>query len=172
MSAPKDKGDRSGVVGFHVIGSPAPQGSKRHVGGGVLIESSKKVAPWRQDVAAAALAVRPQEPLDGPLWAHMVFTLPKPKSAPKSRVAPDRTPDLSKLLRSTEDALTTAGVWADDARVVEYMRAAKVWWGHGTCALPLPGALIVVGTWDTLPAYRIHVGRARDNALRALRVAS
>jgi len=32
-----------------VLGIPAAQGSKKHVGRGILIESSKKVAPWRQD---------------------------------------------------------------------------------------------------------------------------
>ena len=33
---------------------PAPQGSKRHVGGGRLIEASKRVKPWRQAVAATS----------------------------------------------------------------------------------------------------------------------
>jgi Holliday junction resolvase RusA-like endonuclease len=149
------------AIGFHVVGTPAPQGSKRHVGNGVMVESSKKVKPWRQDVVAAALLHRPAVPLDGPLFAYMVFTLPKPKSAVKSRTAPDRTPDLSKLLRSTEDALTTAGLWADDARVVEYLRAAKVWWGHDSDALPVPGALIAVGT-----DYG-HVMAFADEAIKA-----
>ena len=39
-----------------VRGVPAPQGSKRHIGNGILIENSKKVKPWRQDVRAAAIA--------------------------------------------------------------------------------------------------------------------
>ena len=39
-------------------GQPAPQGSKRHVGKGVMVESSKKLRPWRQDVKAAAEAAR------------------------------------------------------------------------------------------------------------------
>lgn len=34
------------AIGFHVIGLPAPQGSKKHVGHGVMVESSKKVKPW------------------------------------------------------------------------------------------------------------------------------
>ncbi len=42
----------------HVTGSPAAQGSKRHVGGGRLIEQSKAVAPWRKAVRAAAVPVR------------------------------------------------------------------------------------------------------------------
>lgn len=34
-------------VEFTVLGVPAPQGSKRHVGRGVLVESSKALGPWR-----------------------------------------------------------------------------------------------------------------------------
>jgi len=41
-------------VEFTVLGVPAPQGSKRHVGRGVLVESSKALGPWRDAVAWAA----------------------------------------------------------------------------------------------------------------------
>src|SRR3546814_12938089 len=88
-----------------------------------MIESSKKVKPWRQDVKAAAEAwivlwqrahARPWSPLDGPLLVRMVFTLPKPMSAPKRRRTwPDKKPDLSKLIRSPEDAPTDAGMIRD-----------------------------------------------------------
>lgn len=111
-------------VKIQVNGMPGPQGSKRHVGNGRMIESSKKVAPWREAVKEAALqatggvALR----LDGPLAVAMRFRLPRPKKPKAPR--PDRMPDLSKLVRSTEDALTDAGIWADDARVVE-LRTSK-----------------------------------------------
>jgi Holliday junction resolvase RusA-like endonuclease len=76
----------------------------------------------------------------------MVFTLPKPKSAPKRRRSwPNRTPDVSKLARSTEDALTTAGIWADDARVVEYTRLAKVFPREDPDALESSGVVIEIG---------------------------
>lgn len=134
-----------------VYGMPGAQGSKRFVGHaatgrGILVESSKKVGPWRQAVKHAALAVRfDTPPLDCPLRVRMVFTLPKPSSAPKRRrIWPMRTPDLSKLLRSTEDALTDAGIWRDDARVVEYARAAKVFPGEDIEALDAPGVRIVI----------------------------
>lgn len=137
------------ILEIVVYGRPAPQGSKRHVGGGRMIESSKHVKPWRDDVKAAAetwLAQRrPWTPLDGPIAVRMVFTLPKPLSAPKRRRTwPHRIPDVSKLIRSTEDALTAAGVWADDARVVEYDRAAKVYPGEDPEALESPGARITI----------------------------
>lgn len=135
-----------------VYGSPAPQGSKKFVGlakstgRGILVESSKKVKPWRQDVKAAGLAARGgAAPLDGPLIVRMVFTVPKPKSAPKRRRTwADRKPDLSKLARSTEDALTDAGVLADDARIVEYERLAKVFPGEDPEALEAPGVIIEI----------------------------
>ena len=136
---------------LEVRGLPAPQGSKRfvgvHGGRGVMVESSAKVKPWREDVRQVALTLRNAlqfEPLDAPLRVRMVFTLPKPASAPKRRTTwPMRTPDLSKLVRSTEDALTSAGLWKDDARVVE-CTAAKRYPGEGDDALDSPGCVIVV----------------------------
>jgi crossover junction endodeoxyribonuclease RusA len=114
-------------IAFVVIGDPAPQGSKRFVGKGVMVESSKRVKPWREAVAGAAYEARAGQasacglaPLDGPLLLRVTFWLPQPTSLSKRKAAlgPFRKPDLSKLIRSTEDALTTAGVIADDARIV------------------------------------------------------
>lgn len=134
-----------------VYGTPGPQGSKKFVGlsksgRGILVESSAKVKPWRENVHAAALAVRGRHaPLDCALSVRMVFTMQKPIAAPKRRrTYPMRTPDLSKLIRSTEDALTSAGIWADDARVVEYARAAKVYPGEDPEALEAPGVRITI----------------------------
>lgn len=136
-----------------VYGIPGPQGSKRFVGTsksgrGLMVESSAKVKPWREAVKWAAREAMAQAgvtaPFDGPLRVRMTFTLPKPKSAPKTRATfPDRKPDGSKLQRSTEDALTDAGVWADDARVVEWI-GAKRYPGEGDGALASPGVRIVV----------------------------
>jgi Holliday junction resolvase RusA-like endonuclease len=134
-----------------VYGSPAPQGSKKFVGRaasgrGIMVESSKKVRPWRDDVKGVALAVRNgSPPMDGPLIARMVFTLSKPTSSPKrKRTFPMRKPDVSKLVRSTEDALTDAGLIADDARIVEYERVAKVFPGEDPEALEAPGVRIEI----------------------------
>jgi hypothetical protein len=139
---------------------PAPQGSKRHVGRGRLLEQSKRVAPWREAVdkaARAAMAFRhmkryggypaiPPQPLDGPLSVEVVFTVRKPASAPKRRVTWPTTRDsgdIDKLLRSTFDALTTGGAIADDSRIVE-ITARKVFPGEGLDALETPGAVIRV----------------------------
>lgn len=144
---------------FTVHHRPAPQGSKRHVGGGRLLEQSKRVGPWRLAVhtaARAALLVGPKSvwpgdlehrpPLDGPLSIEVVFTVRKPASAPKRRISWPTTRDsgdIDKLLRSTFDALTTAGAIADDSRIVE-VSARKVFPGEGLDALETPGAVIRV----------------------------
>ena len=138
-----------------VFGTPAPQGSKSFKGmaGGhaILAESCKAVKPWRQDVKAAAIAEMggAGKGLEGPVSVRMVFTMPKPKSAPKRRRTwPDRKPDIDKLCRSTLDALVQAGAIEDDARVV-WMRASKVFPGEEADALAVPGAYIeIVGVCE------------------------
>ncbi len=139
------------MIEITVIGSPAPQGSKRFVGTskagrGILIESSGAVKPWRQDVVAAArAAMAGRGAIAGPVRVSMVFTLKKPKSAPKTRRTwPSTKPDLSKLARSTEDALTTAGVYEDDSRIVGYDRLEKVFPGEDAEALDVPGVRITI----------------------------
>lgn len=146
--------DRAPDFTVTVTGTPGPQGSKTagidsRTGRMFMGESSKKVAPWRRRVVNAAKAALPEQhtPLDGPLHADMVFSWPRPKNKlPKERLGrPTTPPDLSKLLRSTEDALTTAGVWADDARVVSYGELDKRYTGDPhPDALAEPGAVIRV----------------------------
>lgn len=123
------------TLAFYVHGTPGPQGSKRHVGNGRMIESSKKVKPWRAAVVAAALdaaLLTGHTQFTGPVRLGVTFYLPRPKSHYRTgryadRLKPDAPvfvptkPDLDKLIRSTCDALSTAGVWADDnqaARIV------------------------------------------------------
>lgn len=127
------------VLVVRVHGIPAPQGSKRHVGGGRMIESSKKVGPWREAVKAAVLTATGRRPttLDGPVQVDITFILPRPKShlgtgrnagrvRDSAPAEPTTKPDLDKLLRSTMDALTDVGVLRDDAQVVR-IEAAKVY---------------------------------------------
>lgn len=144
------------IATFNVLGMPAPQGSKGYKGmrngRAVLAESSKKVGPWRREVVHAAMAARQVAeadrrfyPLDEAVVARMIFTLPKPASAPKRRTTyPSTTPDLSKLARSTEDALRDAGLLKDDARIVGYSRLWKVYPNEDPESLDTPGARIWV----------------------------
>ena len=111
---------------IRVIGEPAPQGSKRPVGNGRMIESSKKVRPWRDSVAwAAREACEGRPPLAVPCGISIVFYLPRPKK-PKFPKYPGTKPDIDKLVRSTLDGLTNGGAFADDALVVEEI-AYKRW---------------------------------------------
>lgn len=137
-----------------VIGTPGPQGSKRFLGmrggKGILVESSAKVKPWREAVKWAVLEVRnrlkPNHTVTGPIDMQITFTFARPKkyAAAKHRGVPHSTrPDLSKLVRSTEDALTDAGAWEDDARVVRCL-ACKVYPGQHPDALDVPGAVIKI----------------------------
>ena len=149
------------MIELTVYGIPAPQGSKRFIGHaksgrGIMVESSKKVKPWREAVKSAVIDYTEKHGLQydingrlfyGPVLLNLFFTLPKPKSAPKTRrTFPDKKPDLSKLIRSTEDALTDAGVWEDDARVVCCL-AKKLYPGEGAEALGIPGAIIRVSQY-------------------------
>lgn len=137
-----------------VVGIPAPQGSKKGFvvkGKVVMAESSKKVAPWRQDVKAAALkAIEGSDtyPLTGPVHVTISFLMPRPgyhfrTGARASELKPnapthvDKKPDVDKLLRSTFDALGEAGVWRDDAQVASLTVAKAYANGH-------PGAVIDV----------------------------
>lgn len=105
----------------YVYGRPAPQGSKRSLGAGrPLIESSKFVKPWRADIRDHVINEYRGPVLDEPLCVELGFLMPRPSSTPK-RYTPFamKRPDIDKLTRAVLDALSSAGVWADDARVVE-----------------------------------------------------
>lgn len=128
-----------GAISVWVAGVPAPQGSKRAYGAGRpggkirLIESSKRVAPWRTDVREAFLSGgEPCRFLPGTaLVVKIVFVMPRPKATPKTRATPPavKKPDLDKLERAVLDALTSAGVYADDSQVVAlhgYKRLAEL----------------------------------------------
>jgi Holliday junction resolvase RusA-like endonuclease len=163
-------------VSFTVYGTPAPQGSKRAFvgksGKAHVIESSHdRVKSWRQAVIDEALKVTSgmaapvmygglglDGPFTGALAVEMVFSLRRPKghyrtgknesflrdSAPAHPITP---PDASKLARSTEDALTDSGIWADDALITD-LRAIKRYCPR----LQAPGATITIREiWEQEP---------------------
>jgi Holliday junction resolvase RusA-like endonuclease len=132
-----------------VLGVPVPQGSMKSVGPGRMIHSNAAtLRPWRDTVAWQARAAMSDagltEPLEGPVEVHATFTLARPKSAPKARWAPDKKPDIDKLLRGLLDACTAAGVWVDDAQVVTVV-TSKVFPHDGA----IPGV-----TFTVQPAVR------------------
>lgn len=105
---------------FRVPGRPAPQGSKRHVGRGILVESSREVGPWRERVALAAHgAMDGRSLISEAVTVELGFVMPRPKSAPKRSTPPaSKRPDIDKLARAVLDALTNT-MLADDALIVD-----------------------------------------------------
>jgi crossover junction endodeoxyribonuclease RusA len=123
-----------------VYGVPAGQGNHRATKTGIIYETTKHHKPWRDSVAWAAREAGVR--LAGPVSVTMVFTMPKPQSAPKRlRTWPSKKPDIDKLVRPVLDSLTVAGAIEDDARVV-YLLAAKVYPGEGANSLDVPGVRI------------------------------
>lgn len=102
-----------------VPGAAAPQGSKRHVGNGIMIESSKAVAPWRTTVAYHLSQARGADwnLLDTALHVGIMFVMKRPTSAPKKSTPPAiKRPDLDKLTRAVLDAMSGI-IYRDDSLI-------------------------------------------------------
>lgn len=112
-------------VQFFVPGKAAPQGSKRHVGGGRMIESSKALGPWREHVAFAAQhAMAGRGLMSGAIIMDADFALPRIQAIRKTTPPHTKKPDLDKILRALGDALTGV-VYVDDAQIVSYGDSRK-----------------------------------------------
>lgn len=155
------------ILTFTADGIPAPQGSKKtipakdgrgHYTGKVsVLESSARLKPWRQVVAAAArLARGPMVPAAGPIVMTLEFRLPRPKGhygtgrnagklKPSAPEWPTKKPDVDKLERAILDALTIARVYGDDSQVVA-IHSTKTFADHDA-----PGATVGVATMDDRP---------------------
>ena len=120
---------------FSIPGKPEPAGSKRaFVRGGhaIVTDANKNAAPWKLEVkAAAAEAMRRRNGhnglIEGPLQVSMVFIVPRPQNhftstgnpsaVAKRTPFPTVKPDLLKLARGIEDAMTGI-VYRDDSQIV------------------------------------------------------
>lgn len=134
-------------VEFTVLGLPAPQGSKMVVQQKGrrprVIEDNPDTKPWRQAVAAAALAAMDGRQLrSGPLQLRAVFVFPRPagqfgtgrnhgRLKPSAPLYCRTRPDVDKLLRAVGDALTGI-VFRDDAQLV--IVQAEKHYGEPPCA--------------------------------------
>ena len=123
---------------FRVIGDPKPGGSKRgfpykdrktgqtRV---AITEDAKRNKEWRSDVKDAAIreGLHNMTMLRPPLQLEVVFVLRRPKGhfgtgknasvlKPSAVHYHTTKPDATKLLRSTEDALTGL-LWEDDSQI-------------------------------------------------------
>jgi crossover junction endodeoxyribonuclease RusA len=134
------------MIAFVVEDRPAPQGSKKVFPNGGMVESSKHVGTWREAVKTAAVERKRQQygpkppglifPQGVPVKLRIVFYHRRPKahyrtgkhSTELKPGVPEfvaKKPDLSKLIRSTEDAITAAGIWHDDSQVASIVTQQK-----------------------------------------------
>lgn len=121
-------------IEFFVYGRPAPGGSKRafwHRDTKKLIvtDACETTRPWMALVRDAAQQVYNGLILEGPIVVDMTFCFLRPKSHYRTGankgllklsapVRPTTRPDLTKLVRSTEDSLVGV-IWKNDSQVVE-----------------------------------------------------
>lgn len=121
-------------ISFFISGVAKPAGSKR----GFFIPKLKRVVitdanpnsrDWKTDVKHAAIEHYQGPLLDCPIKLRLTFHVMRPKShyrsgknaallkdgAPKF---PTSKPDVLKLARGVEDALTSV-IWKDDAQIVD-----------------------------------------------------
>lgn len=115
-----------------VHGIPRPGGGKiagfnKRTGKMFVRPDNPRTAPWRQDVAGAAAQQYSGPLLTGPVLMVYSFLFPRPKShygtgknadvlKPSAPRFHTTKPDLTKIIRSTEDALTGI-VYKDDSQV-------------------------------------------------------
>ena len=120
---------------FTVFGKPAPQGSKAYKGRGVMVESCKRLKPWRRLVRKAAEDLRPSgwhARLDAPICVSVVFVFARANdhyinnTPGPNRLKPDapqhctkRIGDVDKLSRAILDSLSKGVVYNDDAQVID-----------------------------------------------------
>ena len=121
-------------IKFIAYATPQPQGSMRgfvlpgkngQKARAILTSDNSKLKPYRSEVTRSAMLALSEagvaEPFAGkhvPVSLVLDFYLDRPASIPKKRKEMVVRPDLSKLVRSTEDAMTGV-LYADDAQVVE-----------------------------------------------------
>jgi Holliday junction resolvase RusA-like endonuclease len=130
-------------VSIVVWGEAKPAGSKRAVplggknptGRWGVVDDNKQSGPWKRSVAQAAGEQYLGPLLLGPLTVEIVFVQTRPKvhfgtgrnegivkdSAP---AYPAKKPDVLKLARAVEDALTGV-VWRDDDQIVDERLAKR-----------------------------------------------
>ena len=143
------------AVNIRVFGIPRPQGSKRHVGRGVLVESSNGVKEWRHDVRDAIFSQYSGATITEPVAVCCTFLFNRPKghygtgrnagrlkpSAPR-HLTSSFNGDIDKLLRALLDAISVkagGSLISDDSLVTELM-ANKRYCEEGE----LPGAYLTV----------------------------
>ncbi len=147
-------------VQFFVPGVPAPGGSKKgfyikKINRVVMTPASKKTKPWMDSVKWAAIQAFNRRCLfEGALRFTFEFRMLRPQGhygtgshaavlKKSARPYPTVRPDLTKLVRAAEDALTGV-IWRDDSSVVQQQNS-KIYVGKN------PGVQIYIGEIEDEP---------------------
>ena len=115
------------MIAFTVFGEPVAQGRPRfaRMGAGVRAYDPEKSHTYKDYVRTAALEVKPDKPLDGPLLLVVEAYRSIPKSMSKKKrvealagsLQPTTKPDLDNIIKGLKDALKGI-IWCDDSQVV------------------------------------------------------
>lgn len=117
------------IIKIEVRDTPRPGGSKRafyHKGKTWVVDANKHTKTWRDSVRTAALLAYKGQPIIKACRVEYIFSFARPLShfgrGKNSQIlkslAPEyhtKKPDLTKLIRSTEDALTGI-IFKDDSQ--------------------------------------------------------
>ena len=107
------------MIAFWVDGLPAAQGSKKHVGRGIMVEANKNLPAWRKAIETTVAELHKGEPIDEPVIVRADFYLPKPK---KPRwLVPATALDTDKLQRALGDGMEKGGLLRNDARIITWV---------------------------------------------------
>ena len=119
--------NRADSITFIAYGTPAPQGSMKAfviAGRARVTSDNSKLRPYRHTLTQVAALTMQEQGHSAPLCARpcavevtVIWTLAKPKSAPKRVIHPTKKPDTDKLLRAVLDSLTGVA-YEDDSQVV------------------------------------------------------
>lgn len=141
------------MIRITVYGHAQPAGSKRgfprkRSNGSTfvsIVDANPNAKDWKNAVASAAREAYSGDLLNGPLAVSMVFYRPRPKGhftssgglSKSGRTTPYPTPkpDVLKLARAVEDALTGV-VYRDDAQIVDE-HIAKSWGEPARCEIEI-----------------------------------
>ncbi|MBX9687372.1 MAG: RusA family crossover junction endodeoxyribonuclease [Candidatus Obscuribacterales bacterium] len=138
------------MIFLEVLGIARPGGSKTpgmtKAGRLFVRPANPKTAEWMDEVRKAAVKQYAGPLLSGPIEMHFDFRFPRPKKhftkggllKPNAPEWHTNKPDLTKIIRSTEDALTNI-VWKDDSLVCKRSEEKRY------CSLTeFPGVLMVI----------------------------
>lgn len=144
-----DRTRQAAVITFRVWGTPKGQPRPRAFAhqGRVRVYTPGTAEAWKSQIAQAAQPWHGAR-IAGPVFLKVEFLMPRPRAHVRrdGSVRPSAPgwhttrPDIDNLLKAVLDALTTIGLWADDAAITEIIAQKR--YATGT----EPGAIISITT--------------------------